>query len=301
MTATLAAPLDRRAGLTAVVAAALLWGTGGLAGAAVQAGSGMGAAALGATRLGIAAAVLLAAGRSPAAPGRLARVAAPARLLTIGIGLGSYQAWYFAGVRHAGVATATLVALGGAPVLVGVADAVRGRGEGGRTWSHTGLALVGLALLVGVHATDAAGSWTGVGFATAAAVSYAVVALTGRAGGDRDDDPRRRTGLAFALGGSVLGPIALADGGSATVDLTTAGLLLYLGVVPTAVAYHLFFRGLQAVGPSRATLVTLLEPLTATALAVGFLHERLRPSQLLGGTLLLLAVVGTSRPGNGTR
>ncbi|MBW3605057.1 MAG: EamA family transporter [Actinobacteria bacterium] len=43
--------------------------------------------------------------------------------------------------------------------------------------------------------------------------------------------------------------------------------LLYLGVVPTAVAYVLFFRGIVAVRASIAAVTTLLEPVTAAVLA----------------------------------
>ena len=59
--------------------------------------------------------------------------------------------------------------------------------------------------------------------------------------------------------------------------------------MPTALAYGLFFTGVRAVPAAVASIVTLLEPLTATALAV-VLGERLAPTALAGGGLMLGAV-----------
>jgi DME family drug/metabolite transporter len=63
-------------------------------------------------------------------------------------------------------------------------------------------------------------------------------------------------------------------------------------VVPSAVAYALFFRGLQTVPGAVAGIVTLLEPVTATALATVVLGERLPLGALAGGVLVLAAVAG---------
>ena len=69
-------------------------------------------------------------------------------------------------------------------------------------------------------------------------------------------------------------------------------MLLYLGAVPSALAYTMFFTGLRTVPGAVASIVTLLEPLTATALATAFLGERLAPGALAGGLLVLAAVAG---------
>lgn len=67
-------------------------------------------------------------------------------------------------------------------------------------------------------------------------------------------------------------------------------LLLYLGVVPTALAYALFLLGMRHIAATAASIVTLLEPLVAAGLAWLLLGERLGPLGLLGATLLLGAV-----------
>jgi DME family drug/metabolite transporter len=71
-------------------------------------------------------------------------------------------------------------------------------------------------------------------------------------------------------------------------------LLIYLGAVPSALGYVLFFRGMQVTSATVATLITLVEPLTATLLAWWLFKEQLGPFGFVGaglliGSLLLLA------------
>lgn len=67
-------------------------------------------------------------------------------------------------------------------------------------------------------------------------------------------------------------------------------LLVYLGLIPTALAYVLFFGGLRYTTATTASIATLLEPLTSTALAWLLFGERLGPLGLLGAVLLLGAI-----------
>jgi DME family drug/metabolite transporter len=63
-------------------------------------------------------------------------------------------------------------------------------------------------------------------------------------------------------------------------------LVGFLGVIPTAVAYGAFFLGLRHAHPTAAALAVMLEPLTATVLAVLINGERLSPGGVVG-TLLI--------------
>jgi DME family drug/metabolite transporter len=98
------------------------------------------------------------------------------------------------------------------------------------------------------------------------------------------------TTAGFAAGAVLLTPVALFAGLDLTTDPLSLALLLYLGLVPTALAYGLFFTGVRVVPAAVASIVTLLEPLTATALATALLGERLAPTALVGGLLMLGAV-----------
>jgi DME family drug/metabolite transporter len=68
------------------------------------------------------------------------------------------------------------------------------------------------------------------------------------------------------------------------------GLLLYLGAVPTALAYGLFFRALTALRATTVSIISLGEAVGAALLGVAFFGERLTPLAWSGCVLLLAAV-----------
>ena len=71
---------------------------------------------------------------------------------------------------------------------------------------------------------------------------------------------------------------------------TVAGVL-WLAVVATVIAYGLFYAGLRSTPGSVAMILTLLEPVTAVVLAAVLLGEPLTVASVLGGALLLGAVL----------
>jgi drug/metabolite transporter, DME family len=93
------------------------------------------------------------------------------------------------------------------------------------------------------------------------------------------------------LGGVLLVPFGMWGGMSLALDGHVVLLLLYLGLVPTAVAYGAYFLGLRHAQPTAAALAIMLEPLTATLLAVGFYGERLGLAGTLGTVLIAGALL----------
>jgi DME family drug/metabolite transporter len=283
-----------RRGFLLVVLASLCWGTSGFSGSLVARNSDLGPLDIAWQRMAIGAVVLLVAWsltrrRSGPAP-RVDRGTA-IRLGLVAAGLAGYQLAYFAAVATAGLSIATLVALGLAPLLIAVGATALGHDRPDRaTVVALAAALVGLVLLVGVSAGADTGTTVVLGALTAvgSALGYAVVTLAG--GGVPAGIPVTLVG--FAGGALLLTPAVLTVGLRFTTDPLALGMLVYLGVVPSALAYALFFTGLRTVPGAVASIVTLLEPLSATALATAFLGERLSPAALAGGVLVLAAVAG---------
>jgi DME family drug/metabolite transporter len=243
-------------------------------------------------RMAIGTVVLLAArllGRRRTAPAVGVTRPVAVRLVLIGAGLGGYQLAYFAAVARAGVSISTLVALGLAPLFVAVVTILLGHGRPAvSTLLCLLTALTGLVLLVGVSAGASAGTAVLLGalLAVGSALGYALVLVCGA--GVPAGVPVNL--VAFAGGAVLLTPVALLAGLRVPTDALTVGLLLYLGAVPSALAYRFFFSGIRSVPGPVASIVTLLEPVTATVLATAFLGERLVPAALLGGLLVLAAV-----------
>jgi drug/metabolite transporter (DMT)-like permease len=64
-----------------------------------------------------------------------------------------------------------------------------------------------------------------------------------------------------------------------------------IALFPTMVAISLFMAGLPRVGAARAALISTVEPVITVVLAVVLLGDRLSAVQVVGGLLVLLAVI----------
>lgn len=293
-----------------VVLGAVLWGTGGLAGAALT-DAGLAPGAVAAVRLGAGglalAAVLLAARALPHPVAVLRDRRARVRVTAVAALLAGYQACYFSAISLSSVSVATLVALGAAPVLVAVATSVGARRlPDVRVVGAIVLALAGLALLVvpGLRAEGSGsalvGGPAGPLLALLAAATFAGVTLVNRRPVP-GLDPVVMTAVSFVLGGLLLLPWALVAGlprGAGEpggVDVGRVVLLVaFLAVVPTAAAWAAYFTGLHGVPATTASLVALLEPLTAAVGAAVVRGERIGPLGVAGALALAAATLAVA-------
>jgi DME family drug/metabolite transporter len=73
-------------------------------------------------------------------------------------------------------------------------------------------------------------------------------------------------------------------------------MALFLGAVPTALAYVLFARGLRRLTPGETATLTLAEPLTATGLGILLLGERPGAVAGVGAALVLAGLLALALP-----
>lgn len=74
-----------------------------------------------------------------------------------------------------------------------------------------------------------------------------------------------------------------------------------LGVICTALAFLLFFKLIEEVGPARSTVITYLNPAVAVALGVTVLGEPLTPAMAVAFVLILAGSVLATRSGTPRR
>ena len=67
--------------------------------------------------------------------------------------------------------------------------------------------------------------------------------------------------------------------------------IIGLGTLSTAVAFTLFLRGLQVVGPVQAAIITTTEPFFVATLAALFLDQPIQPQTFVGGSFIAVAVL----------
>ncbi|PKN65752.1 MAG: EamA family transporter [Deltaproteobacteria bacterium HGW-Deltaproteobacteria-15] len=69
------------------------------------------------------------------------------------------------------------------------------------------------------------------------------------------------------------------------------GWLLYISVIGTILPFGLYFMGVNYIRSTRASITATLEPISAGLMAFLFIGETLSPLQILGGILVIGAVV----------
>ena len=152
------------------------------------------------------------------------------------------------------------------------------------------LALVGTALTVG----PTGGQFLGIFFAITAAVVYSVYIIVGT-------DVMKHVSavqsslVIFASAGTVYGILTAVNGAhfpaSSSGWWSMAGIVLIATVIPVAT----FLAGLERIGPTNAAMLSTLEPVVTVLLAAWLFAERLEPITLVGGALILVAVVVLTR------
>ncbi len=114
--------------------------------------------------------------------------------------------------------------------------------------------------------------------------------------------PLMATAWQMTLGGVVLVPLALAgEGLPATVTAANVTGYAYLATFGGALAYVLWFRGIERLSPATVSLLTLSNPLTATLAGLVVLGQTLTEAQVAGLAIALAAlaagqVLGRPRP-----
>lgn len=100
------------------------------------------------------------------------------------------------------------------------------------------------------------------------------------------------TAWQLAIGGLILLPVALITEGPFTV-VTRTNLwgFIYLGLIGTALAYALWFRGIDKLNPTAASYLGLLSPVVATLIGYVFLQEIFSTVQIAGVVIVLASVI----------
>ncbi|MBV6452772.1 MAG: hypothetical protein MHPDNHAH_03542 [Anaerolineales bacterium] len=153
-----------------------------------------------------------------------------------------------------------------------------------------GLALIGTGLTV----DPSGGQLSGALMAIAAAVIYSVYIIVG-ANVMKHVSAAQSSTVIFASAGAVFGTITLING--AHFPTAPNGWYSMIGIVliSTVIPVVAFLTGLEMIGPTNAATLSTLEPVVTVLLAAWLFQERLSPIALLGGGLILVAVILLTR------
>jgi len=154
-----------------------------------------------------------------------------------------------------------------------------------------GLALVGSLLTIG-RAGD--GAPLGIFFGVLAALIYSVYILVG-ARLPADVTPTASTAVVTSAAAAVYAVAAAVRGVRLPVSTDGWLAILAVAVVGTVMAIAFFLAGLERLGAVKASVYSTLEPAFTLLLAALLLGEQVTAARLLGGALILGAVLLLAR------
>jgi DME family drug/metabolite transporter len=281
-----------------ILAAGVLWGTVGPA--EILARSPAGPVALGGARIlsgGLVLAVIVLL-RDPGAFRALPRTAWPA-LLAASAATATFQGTFLTSAARTGAAVATAVTFGIAPVSTGLCERIVLGTRLSRRWlAGTACAIAGCAFIsLPQGGGPARADFLGIACGVVAGGCFGVYTVSAKRLIDGGVNMLAAVPVTLLLGGAALAPWTLPDL-MALAEPRSLGLVAWLGPVTVALAYWLYVTGLRHLAAATVGTLSLAEPLVATALGIGILHERLSLPIAVGALLLLggLILVSVSWP-----
>lgn len=258
-----------------------------------------------AVRFGVASVLLYAWARLSRRP--LSPVARGDWPLIAGLGLtaiAGYNWLFLTGLTLAPASDGAIIVPGLAPVFTLIlAGVILGERLGPRAFAGFGVAAVGLYLVVAPGGTTDPQRLLGDLMFLAGAVCWGVYSVLARIA-SRRFDAVSTTLYGAALGTAILIPAAALEGGATRLIAAPAEALAgiaYLALFGTVAAFVLLNLGVARIGAARASAFALLVPIVGVLSSVALLNERLGPTTLIGGIVVLIGLWLVEQAGHPAR
>lgn len=211
-----------------------------------------------------------------------------------GLGVAGNFTFYFVSIAQSGVAVAATL-MYCAPVFVYlVSFTLRLEKPTAAKWIAIAMVMVGIVLLTGIHEVGAGNvTLLGLGAGLMAGLSYAVF-IFGFKYAAAHGSPQAIVSIAFAVLVMVLFWPGDDDQMASVLSTPDWPLFAALGVLGAGLSFVFYLIGLKHTAPALASVVAMVEPITASLFGVLLLDENLVGSQMLGMGLILVTVTGLS-------
>ncbi|WPL16587.1 putative DMT superfamily transporter inner membrane protein [Thiorhodovibrio winogradskyi] len=211
-----------------------------------------------------------------------------------GLGVAGNFSFYFVSIAHGSVAiAATLMYC--APVFVYLVSFALGlERPTALKWAAIVMVMLGVVLLTQIYDLDNSGiTPLGIGAGLLAGLSYALFIFGFKYAGPHGS-PQAILSIAFAVLATILIWPSDSDQIIAVPHTPDWPLFATLGVFGAGLSFVLYIIGLKHTAPAVASIIAMVEPVTASLFGVVVLDERLAIAQMLGAALILMTVTALS-------
>lgn len=214
--------------------------------------------------------------------------------LIAGLGVAGNFAFYFVSIEEGSVAVAATL-MYSAPVFVYlVSFTLKLERSTPFKWAAIAIVMLGIVLLTQIYDIGTSGvTLIGVGAGLLAGLSYALF-IFGFKYAAPHGSPQAILLIAFAVLVAIL--IWPSEGNEVIAVLSAPDWLLFavLGILGAGLSFILYIVGLKHTAPAVASVVAMVEPVTASLFGVMILSENLGGLQIVGMALILVTVTALS-------
>ncbi|WP_298943816.1 EamA family transporter [uncultured Psychromonas sp.] len=282
-------------GVFAIVIASFLWGTTGLAAHYSEAVSAL---AIGAFSSGIGGVLLVFTSRYKLWNDYKLMLQQPKVLLLGAVSVAIYPLAFYSSMRLSGIAIGTVVSIASAPLFAAMLDCLISKKQISLQWvlsffiGSSGVVLLVLGKeqkLLESQSLDQ--EMLGVLLGCIAGLAYASYSWAAKRLIENGVHSRSSMSGLFGCAALLLLPSLWFTGDNLFSNPMNALVSLYIGIIPMFIGYLLFGFGLNYIDVSKATLITLIEPLIATVLAVCLIGEKFKAIGWIGVCLVSLCLL----------
>ncbi len=298
--------LENFKGVIAIVIASFLWGT---TGTAASYSPDVSSLAIGAFSMGIGGVLLVITARKKLLVDYMVMLEQPKLLILGAASVAIYPLAFYTSMRLSGVAIGTVVSIATAPFFAAILERLISKKHISLQWILSFVVgVIGIALLIlgREQSNNIAYSINqqslGILLGCIAGLTYAGYSWAARRLIESGVHSKSSMSGLFGCAALLLLPSLWFTGDNLFSSSTNALVSLYMAIIPMFLGYLLFSFGLNYIDASKATLITLIEPLVATILAVFIIGERFKVIGWIGVSLVSLCLLmQTIKPQNQLR
>ncbi|AEP29085.1 DMT family transporter [Brumicola nitratireducens] len=297
---------DNFKGVIAIVIASFLWGT---TGTVASYSPDVSSLAIGAFSMGIGGVLLVVTAQKKLFIDYKLMLEQPRILLFGGASVAIYPLAFYTSMRFSGVAIGTVVSIATAPFFAAILEHLISKKHISQQWILSFvIGAIGIALLTlgrdqsnnTAYSINQQG--LGILLGCIAGLTYAGYSWAARRLIESGVHSKASMSGLFGCAALLLLPSLWFTGDNLFSSSTNALVSLYMAIIPMFLGYLLFGFGLNYIDASKATLITLIEPLVATILAVFIIGEKFKVIGWIGVALVSLCLLmQTIKPQNQLR
>ncbi len=282
-------------GVMAIIVASFLWGT---TGTAASYSPDVSSLAIGAFSMGIGGVLLVITARKKLLIDYKLMLEQP-KIFLLGVAsVAIYPLAFYTSMRLSGVAIGTVVSIATAPFFAGILERLISKKDISLQWMLSFvIGAIGIALLTlgkdqsNNNAYSINQQGLGIILGCIAGLTYAGYSWAARCLIESGVHSTSSMSGLFGCAALLLLPSLWFTGDNLFSSSSNAFVSLYMAIIPMFLGYLLFGFGLNYIDASKATLITLIEPLVATVLAIVIIGEKFKVIGWIGVALVSLCLL----------